>query len=44
MASEASQMVEEVTAHEQSDGLKDAREIHADSTYFHYNLRILMFC
>jgi len=43
MASVASQLVEEVTAHELSDSLEDAREIHvcADSTYFPNNLRIL---
>ena len=39
MASVASQLIEEVTAHAQSDGLEDAREICADSTYFPNNLR-----
>ena len=34
-----SQLVEEVTAHAQSDSLKDAREICADGTYFPNNLR-----
>jgi len=40
MASVASQLVEEVTAHGQSDSLVDAREICADGTYFPYNLFI----
>jgi len=39
MASVASQLIEEVTAHAQSDSLEDAREICADGTYFPYNLR-----
>ena len=39
MASAASQLIEEVTAHAQSDGLEDARGICADSTYFPNNLR-----
>jgi len=39
MASVASQLIEEVTAHEQSDSLEDAREICADGTYFPNNLR-----
>jgi hypothetical protein len=34
MASVASQLMEEVTAHEQSDSLEDARQICADGTYF----------
>jgi hypothetical protein len=34
MASVASQLMEEVTAHAQSDSLEDAREICADGTYF----------
>ena len=34
MASVASQLIEEVTAHAQSDSLEDAREICADGTYF----------
>ena len=38
MASVSSQLREEVTAHAQSDSLKDAREICADSTYFPNNL------
>jgi len=33
MASVASQLIEEVTAHAQSDSLKNAREILADGTY-----------
>ena len=40
MASVASQLIEEVTAHAQSDSLEDAREICADGTYFSNNLRI----
>jgi len=40
MASVASQLMEEVTAHAQSDSLEDAREICADGTYFPNNLRI----
>ena len=39
MVSVASQLIEEVTAHAQSDSLKDAREICADGTYFPNNLR-----
>jgi len=38
MASVASQLTEEVTAHAQSDSLEDAREICADGTYFPNNL------
>ena len=30
----ASQLIEEVTAHAQSDSLEDAQEICADDTYF----------
>ena len=30
----ASQLIEEVTVHAQSDSLEDAREICADGTYF----------
>jgi len=41
MASVSSQLIEEVTAHAQSDSLEDAREICADSTYFPSNLRNL---
>jgi len=41
MASVTSQLIEEVTAHAQSDSLEDAREICADGTYFPNNLRIL---
>jgi len=37
----ASQLIE-VTAHAQSDSLKDAREICADGTYFPNNLRTSM--
>jgi len=39
MASVASQLIEEVTAHAQSDSLEDAREICADGTHFPNNLR-----
>jgi len=41
MTSVASQLIEEVTAHAQSDSLEDAREICADGTYFPNNLRII---
>ena len=41
MASVASQLIQEVTAHAQSDSLEDAREICADGTYFPNNLRKL---
>ena len=37
----ASQLVEEASAHAQSDSLEDAREICADGTYFPINLRIM---
>jgi len=43
MASVASQMIEEVTAHAQSDSLEDAREICADGTFFPNNLRMYMY-
>ena len=39
MTSVASQLIEEVTAHVQSDSLEDAREIRADGTYFPNKLR-----
>ena len=42
MASVASQLIEEVTAHAQRDSLEDAREICADGTYFTSNLRIFI--
>ena len=42
MASVASQLIEEVTAHAQSDSLEDAREICADDTYFPNKLRKLV--
>ena len=38
MASVASQLIEEVTAHAQSDSLEDAREICAEGIYFPNNL------
>ena len=40
MASVASPLIEEVTAHAQSDSLEDAREICADRPYCPNNLRI----
>jgi len=40
MASVASQLIEKVTAHAQSDSLEDAQEICADGTYFPNNLRM----
>ena len=43
MASVASELIEEVTAHAQSDSLEDAREIYADGTYFLNNLCICSF-
>jgi len=42
MASVASQLIEEVTAHAQSDSLEDARKICATGTYFPNNLRIII--
>jgi len=39
MASVASQLIEEITAHAQSDSLEGAREICADGTYFPNNIR-----
>ena len=42
MASVASQLIEEVTAHAQSDSLEDAGEICADGTYFPNNLRMFV--
>ena len=45
MVSVAFQLIEEVTAHAQSDSLEDAREICAEGTYFPNNLHTLfMFC
>ena len=41
MASVASQLIEEVTEHAQSDSLEDAREICADGTYFPNDVRII---
>jgi len=43
MAYVASQLIEEVTAHAQSDILEDARVICADGTYFPNNLRVCMY-
>jgi len=42
MASVASQLIEEVTAHAQNDGLEDVREMCADGTYFPNNLHSLV--
>jgi len=42
MASVSSQLIQEVTAHAQSDGLEDVREICADGTYFPNNLHIII--
>jgi len=42
MASVASQLIQKVTAHAQSDSLEEAREIWADGTYFPNNLRIFI--
>ena len=44
MVSVASQLIQEVTAHVQSDSLGDAREICADSTYFLNNIRNKVAC
>ena len=41
MASMASKLIENVTAHAQIDSLEDAREICAVGTYFPNNLRTL---
>ena len=41
MVSVASQFIEEITAHAQSDSLEDAREICADGIYLPNNLRTL---
>jgi len=43
MASVASQLIEEVTAHAQIDSREDAREICKDGTYFPNNLSICAF-
>jgi len=43
MASVVSQLVEEVTAHAQSNSLEVAREICADGTYFPNNLRTYLY-
>jgi len=42
MASVVSQLIEEVTAHTQSDSLENAREICAGGAYFPNNLRIIL--
>ena len=43
MASVVSQLIEEVTAHAQSDSFEDAREICADGTYFPNKLRVYIY-
>jgi len=40
MPAVASQLIEEVTVHAQSDSLEDVQEICADNTYFPNNLHI----
>ena len=40
MASVTAQLIEEVTAHAQSDSLEDAQKVCADGTYFPNNLCI----
>ena len=40
MASVASQLIQEITAHAQTDSLEDAREICADGEFFPNNLRM----
>ena len=40
MVSVASQLIEEITAHAQSDSLEAARETCAEGTYFPNNLHI----
>ena len=42
MASVASQLIQEVTAHAQSDSFEDAREVCADGTYPPNNLRSII--
>jgi len=44
MASVASQLIEEVTAHAQSDSLEDTREMCADGTYFPNNVHMKHNC
>jgi len=44
MASVASQLIEEVTAHAQSDSLEDEREICAGGAYFPNNLCTYSLC
>jgi len=43
MVTVASQLVEEVTTHAQSDSLEDAREICADGTYLPNNLYVYIY-
>jgi len=44
MASVDSQLIEEVTAHAQSDSLKDAREIGADVLTFRISYVLMIKC
>jgi hypothetical protein len=45
MVSVASQLIEEVAAHAQSDSLEDAQQICADGTYFPNNFRMyIVYC
>ena len=41
IASVASQLIEEVAAHAQSDSLEDLQETRADGTYFPNNLHMI---
>jgi len=43
MASVASELIDEVTAHAQNDSLEDARKICADGTYFPNNLCTIVY-
>jgi len=39
----SSHLIEEVTAHAQSDSIEDAREICADGIYFPNNIRVYIY-
>ena len=43
MASMASQLIAEVTAHAQSDSIEVSRQIYTNGTYFQSNLRTIIF-
>jgi len=43
MASVTSKLIEEATAHAQSDSLEDVREICAEGAYFPNNLHIYIY-